>query len=114
MATIKRFRKETKPIIITLTSATTGSAINITSNTIYFTVKTIKDSVTTDSTSIISKTQYITSGTTGQVTISLTETDMDITPRQYVFDLWREISAGNQTQIVEGNFVVEQPVTNRL
>lgn len=114
MATIIRKRKENTPIVITITSETTGSVIDISSNTIYFTVKTVKDTTTTDSTSIISKTQYITSGTSGQVSIALSSDDTDITPRQYVFDFWREQPSGDTRQLVEGTFVIEQPVTNRI
>lgn len=113
MASITRQRKEVKPIIVSFTSATSGLAIDISSSTIYFTVKTVKDSSTTDSTAVISKTQYVSSGTSGQVTISLSESDTDINPQTYLFDIWRETTSG-QTQVLEGKFFLEQPVTGRL
>jgi hypothetical protein len=113
MATsIQRSRQENKPINITLMSTTTNSYISLASNTFDFTVKTVKDSVTTDSTSIISKTVFVTSGTLA--TILLTSADTDITPKKYVFDIWRSQPNGQVEQLLEGDFIIWQPVTNRI
>lgn len=112
MATIKRVRNENKPITISIISTTTNSYISLASNTFDFTVKTVKDSVTTDSTSIISKRTFVTSGTLA--TILITSADTDITPKKYVFDIWRSQPNGQVEQLLEGDFIIWQPVTNNI
>ena len=86
-----------------------GVAVNITGYTVYFTVKrNIND---TDAEALISKT--ITSHTTpisGITTLTLSQTDTDLVPRNYVYDLQLKDTSNKESASDAGKFIVEQPV----
>lgn len=113
MSDLERYQKEVKSVIVTVTDED-GVAVDITSSTLEFTVKTQADDDATDSTAIISKTVFVTSGTSGQATIPISESDTNITPKTYFYDLWRVKPDGSQYVIKRGKFIVKKTETNRV
>jgi len=59
---------------------------------------------------ILSKAGVITSPLTGEVSFTFSHTNTDITPRVYVYDIWRT-DGGNEIMLGRGDFVIEPEVT---
>ena len=90
------------------------NAIDITGYTIFFTVKTLENIDSDDTTAIIQKsiTSHI-SPTTGQSLLTLTATDTDQTAGTYWYDLQVKTPAGNIISCEKGEFGISQDVTKR-
>lgn len=89
-------------------------AVDITGYTIFFTVKTLTDVETDDSAALISK--DITSHTTpasGITTITVTNSDTDITPGKYQYDIQMKDGSDRIYTIKRDYFVVLQDITKR-
>jgi hypothetical protein len=113
MTDIVRFQKEARDIIVTVKDDS-GTPIDITGDTFYFTVKEQYDDDATDAASIISKSVSVVSGTTGQTQFTITENDTSIEPKTYFYDVWRKVSTGSQYVIKQGKFLVRKTATNRV
>ena len=107
MTDLSIYRGDTKVYTFTVTSG--GSAYNISGFTPTFTVKTsISDA---DDDAVISKSGTVTDGAGGEFTISLTNTDTDIDPADYVWDV--QITNGSTivATLDKGTFTVKYDVT---
>lgn len=93
-----------------------GDPINLTGQTIFFTVKT--NQTDTDSLALIKKeiTSH-TDETDGKSRLVLSNTDTDLDAKEYFFDLQLVSSSGTVTTLLPkagiGKFVVTQDVTRR-
>lgn len=90
-----------------------GTAIDITGQTLLFTVKYKHGGEADDSDALVEKT--ITSHTTpasGVSELVLTETDTDFTPGEYLYD-FKRIDGGTIVGYDSGYFVVEDTITQR-
>jgi hypothetical protein len=91
-----------------------GSAIDITDYTIYMTVKQNFDTDSTDANAVISKTiTNHTSPTTGVSTITLSNSDTELSVGNYFYDIAYKNTDGDKILIQEGKFKVSYSVTNR-
>jgi hypothetical protein len=89
-----------------------GTAINLTGGTVFFTVK--KKLTDTDADAVISKeVSSFNAPTTGIMTLSLTDTETNITPRAYYYDVQFKDSSGTISSSERGRFYVTQDVTIR-
>lgn len=89
-----------------------GVAIDITGATVFFTVK--KRITDPDSEAVISKTiTSFTDPTNGLATLQLSNTDTDITPGKYVFDIQLKTVDNKIASSSSANFFVNQDVTIR-
>jgi len=89
-------------------------AIDITGYTIFFTVKTLANIDSADTTAIIQKSITThTSPTTGQSLLTLTATDTDQTAGTYYYDIQVKTATGNIISCEKGEFVISQDVTKR-
>lgn len=95
-----------------------GSAIDITGYTVFFTVKEAKrvvDDDTSDSAAIITKDVTSHSDPTAGVTIiSLTDTQTNVTPGEYVYDLQLNDGSDGISSTESGIFEVLADVTRRI
>jgi len=90
------------------------NAIDITGYTIFFTVKTLANIDSADTTAIIQKTiETHTDPTQGESLIELTNTDTDQTAGSYWYDVQVKTPAGNITSCMKGQFEIMQDVTKR-
>lgn len=89
----------------------TGAVVDITGDTIYFTVKTSETD--TDAAALIRKnvTSH-TDPTNGETEIALSNTDTAITAGEYYFDIQRKHTT-KITTLVKGTFKVIQDITIR-
>jgi hypothetical protein len=113
MTLITTYRGDDKTLNLTFTNSS-GAAIDITGYSIFFTVKNISDVTTDDSLAIISKT--VTSHTdaaAGLTSISLTNSDTNITINTYKYDIQSKDGSGNINTILTGNFIINNDVTKR-
>lgn len=103
------FQKNDVTITINLQDSN-GSAIDITGYTFYFSVKT--DETDTDVEGLITKkvTSH-TDPTNGQTEVALSDSDMDITPGKYFYDVKMKDSSGNLTTWVKDVFKVAYQIT---
>jgi hypothetical protein len=105
---IKVYRGDDKDIVLTITDG--GTPLNITGYKVYMTVKTSTED--TDANAKIAKT--VTSHTTpasGITTVSLTNTDTDISPGSYYYDVQYKDTNNKIKTIIFGDFVVLPDVT---
>lgn len=111
MTKLTVFRGDDKVWNLNFTDAD-GVAYDITSATVFFTVKTNKTDA--DASALISKdvTSH-SSPTDGETMITLTNSDTDIAVGTYYFDIQLVESGGTVTTCVEGQFVVKQDITVR-
>ena len=86
----------------------TGSALDLTNYTALGMIrKTYQSSTATTFTS-----SFVSPRTTGQITISLTDTQTSaLESGRYVYDLFITDASGNKTRVVEGNVTVNQSVS---
>jgi len=111
MVYIRIKRNDTYIRSVKTKSKSTGELIDATGWTIYFTVREeIPDTATEDDTgAIISKTMV--GSSTGIHTLTLTDEDTDIDPKEYVFDM-QIIKADNSIHSTEtGKFVIQADIT---
>jgi hypothetical protein len=116
MASIKPditlIRGDTSSIDFEFTSS--GSAIDLTGATVFFTAKPDLTNDTTDSTAVISV--EVTSHTdpeNGQTIIPLTDDDTDVTPGIYLYDIQLKRADGTITSIPARKLEVVADVTRR-
>lgn len=108
---IKVFKNTSVAWTVTITN--NGSVVNITDQTILFTVKKKVGGKQDDSDALISKTITSHSNPTqGETTLALTASDTNIEPGTYVAD-FRRIDSGLNEAYSQFTFVVEQTVTQR-
>ena len=111
---IEVYRGDDKSISLTFTDKATGLAEDITGWTVYFTVKEAYDNDPTDSAALITKdvTSH-TAPTSGQTAIALTDTNTNISPGSYFYDIQAKDASGNIMTVVSGIFEVLADVTRR-
>ena len=63
-----------------------------------------------DITAILTKSAVITDSTNGQFTFTFNHAETNITPRAYVYDIWR-LDGGSEVCLGKGDFVIEPEVT---
>jgi len=94
-----------------------GTAVDLTGQTVFFTVKTpekIDELDTTDANAVIKKTiTSHTDPTHGKTTIVLSNTDTSIDAGNYLYDLKLKSASGAVSAIQAGEFNIVDPVTNR-
>lgn len=114
MNEITVIRGDDDTIGVTFTDST-GTVIDITGYTVFFTVKNTVDlDRINDDCALIQKT--VTSHpdpTNGETTISLTKTDTDLAEGTYSYDLQVKNIAGSISTVVPGDFIVITDVTRR-
>ena len=116
MGAISVIRKTTVPLVVTFTDADTGSAIDITGYTVFFTVKKntsqVKDA--TDNDALIQKTlTTFSDGAQGVARINLTATDTSIPAGSYVYDIGYKDLSSNRFFSESDEFTVLGNVTQR-
>jgi len=112
---LQTYRGDSKDIDLTFTTKT-GSPVNITDFTIFFTVKDATNlSDTTDDGAVITKDVTVhTAPEAGQTRISLGTADTNITPNSYIYDIQVLNSGSSKVSTpVKGQFIVMQDVTKR-
>ena len=107
--TIKQTQGDTKVFTVTVKTGT-GAAYDLTGYTIAFTVKESKD--TADGSANISKAGVITDATGGVFTVSLTNTETDLTPGNYFYDFQIDNGSSSVKTVEQGLFIVTQDVTD--
>jgi hypothetical protein len=107
------YKENSRTIQLTFKTAA-GVAVNITGYTIRFTVKQRFDNSASDTTAIILKnvTSH-TSPTTGETAISLSKSDLNISPGTYKYDMKYVDTSGNEVTMAQDDFIVKDVVTNR-
>lgn len=99
---------------ITFSDSDTNDPIDITSSTIYFTVKKIWDNLADDTQALISKEVTSHTNPTGWVTkIDLTNADTDIEPWEYDYDFQVKDQYGKIQSTIVGTLKVLRDVTRR-
>ena len=114
MVDLEVYKGDSKDYVITIKDSA-GTAINITSYTFYMSIK--ENAIDTDANAKIAKT--VTSHTTpgsGITTISLSAADTDALSvsdktQKYVYDVRMKDTNDKVTTILNGSFIVKQPVT---
>jgi hypothetical protein len=99
---------------IDLTFRESGTAIDITGYTLFFTVNA-SNSPTTDSAAVIEKsvTSHL-APTLGQTRITLAPSDTDsITPGTYYYDIQVKDGSGNITSLPKDKFIIVSDITRR-
>jgi hypothetical protein len=114
MSNIEVIRGNTR--VLNLNFTEDGSAIDITGYTVWFTVreKVAKTSVTTDTDAVIAKKQLpaeLTDPTNGKTVITLSSTDTDIEPNNYIYDVQLKSDGGSIYSTSRGVFTVSGDVT---
>lgn len=110
--TLEIIRGDTRAIDVTVKDSS-GSPINITGGSVFFTVNA-SESPADDTDAEISK--DVTSHTdaaNGESRINLTSTDTDIDPGEYFYDIQFVDSADNVSSNEKGSFVVKSDITRR-
>ncbi len=114
MVDLEVYKGDSKDYVITIKDSA-GTAITITGYTFYMSIK--ENAIDTDANAKIAKT--VTSHTTpasGITTISLSATETDALSvsdqtQKYVYDVRMKDTSGKVTTILNGSFIVKQPVT---
>lgn len=107
--TIKVIRGDTYTIQQEFTNKETGEAIDVSSNTFWFTVK--EKFTDADVSAKIQKTGPDFSISTNKVTLVLSATDTKITPGSYWYDFQYKTPSGAILTVVRGDFIVGSEVT---
>ena len=89
-----------------------GSVVDITGQTVYFTVKKKKGGSTSDSDALIAKTATLTDASNGVATVTITNSDTNIQPGEYYYDI-RRVIASVLVGYDSAKFTVLQTVTQR-
>ena len=111
MAVLSLYRGDDHAYVLTFTNGS-SVAIDITGYTVFFTVKTNKSD--TDANAIISKTVTThTTPTSGITTISLDNSDTDITVGDYYYDIQLKDTSSKITTVMSDKFIVLQDITLR-
>jgi len=110
MADLTIYNKDDKSYTITLKNSTTNKPINITGNSIWFTVKETKTDVD-GSASILKKVTSHTDAANGVTTISLSNSDTDLTAGTYYYDIQRLDANSKVSTLTSGKFIIKQGVT---
>lgn len=111
MADLEMYRGDDKTINLTFTDST-GSPIDLTSASIFFTVK--KFGTDGDSAALISKkvTSH-TQATAGLSSITISDIDSNISIGNYKFDIQLVDSASSVTTVTTGSFTIKRDITIR-
>jgi len=116
ITTISIIRGTDKTFLLTFTNDT-GSAIDLTHQTVLFTVKSadnIDETDITDANAIIKKTGVKDADpTTGKATIILSNTDTDVPNGNYLWDIRLVSDTGVVSNVSSSPFNITDPVTNR-
>ena len=102
--------------VLNLNFTEDSSVVDITGYTVWFTVreKVAKTSVTTDTDAVIAKKQLpaeLTDPTNGKTVITLSSTDTDIDPNNYIYDIQFKSDGGSIYSTSRGVFTVVGDVT---
>ena len=105
------YRGDDKTWTLAFTDST-GTAIDITGYTIYFTVKINSNDI--DDNAVITKdiTSH-TDPTEGETEIVLTNSDTDLPIKKYWYDIQMKDGSDKITTVLEGRFIVVQDITLR-
>jgi len=108
MANLSVFRANDKTFTLTLTNSS-GTAIDITGDTIKFVVKATDDNAGAE---VIAKeiTSH-TDPTAGKTEIVLTDTDTTVASADYFYEIRRISSASIDTTLAKGKFIVIENLT---
>lgn len=90
--------------------ATDGTAWNLTGYTGTMTVRPFLGSTTTTLLATTANGKMVFNNAAGQVTVTFSATDTNITPNRYVYDLMLD-SGATETRLLEGKFIVTPGVT---
>lgn len=113
MADLNLIRGDTKTITL-IYQDNSGTAIDITGYTVFFTIKTDPDDDSIDSNAIIMKNIIShTNPTNGTTLISLSNTDTDIDPGLYVADIQIKDINSNITSSNKFSVSVSRDITRR-
>jgi hypothetical protein len=107
--TLKQIQGDTKTFTVTVYDSD-GSLYDLTGYTVRFTVKDDKDTV--DGSASISKTGNVTDAENGVFTVSLTNTDTNITAGIYYYDFQIDNGSSIVKTVESGIFQVVQDVTD--
>ena len=108
------YRGDTKTITVTLKD-NEGDPVDITGDTIYFTIKTSIDDVVDDSTALVKKDITTHSDPTNGVSvIQLSPTDTNIKPGNYFFDIQIKRVSGQVITLINDKIRVLGDVTRRV
>ena len=88
-----------------------GDVVDITNYKVMFTLKA--DSGDTDANAKISKTMTVTSGASGEATLTLTSSDTNIDAGIYVYDIQLVTASGSVHTPVTGTVTIQDDVTKR-
>jgi hypothetical protein len=111
MADLEMYRGDDKTINLTFTNSA-GSPIDLTSASIFFTVKKYSDDA--DASALISKkvTSH-TQATGGLSSVTISDSDSNIAIGNYKFDIQLVDSAGSVTTVTTGSFSIKRDITIR-
>jgi hypothetical protein len=113
MSAIKIIRGDTATINASFQDSD-GVAIDLTGGKVFLTVNT-SDTPTDDTSAVIEKDiDSFTTPTTGEVTITLTSTDTNITPANYWYDIQFVSSTGVVTSLDKQRFIVKSDISRRI
>lgn len=110
--TISVVRGDTKTVTVTYTE--NSSAYDLTSHTVYFTVKKKSDQDVADRDAVIQK-SFTSGDATGIATFTLSKTDTRLDYGEYVYNVRLVNAAGTLVlSTAEGTFTVSKGVTQRV
>jgi hypothetical protein len=113
MPNLTVYKGDDKDFNLTLTDGDNNTPINITGDTIWFTVK--ENETDADPGVLQKEITSHTSPTTGQTTISLSNSDTgNLTPAEYYYDIQRVTAAAKVQTLVKGRFIVTQDITTSI
>lgn len=112
MSRLSVFRGDDKTYSFTFKSSD-GSAIDITDWTIFFTVKE-HETDSDDDAKIAKEVTSHTSPTDGLSSLSITDSDTDLTPKKYYYDFQVKKDDGIIRTLVKGEFRVLTDITRRI
>lgn len=101
-ANLAMWKDTNNPLLVTLTDST-GSPVNLSGATIQFTASTTYGTTPVISKSVTNHT-YPTSGIS---TVTLTGSDTNISPGNYIYDMQYTDSSGNKNIFLEGQLVIK-------
>jgi len=112
MTAITKHRGDTKPIVFQLwEDKTAGVALDITDFTFTFTVNVKKAPVVTDAPEFSLTGELVGAATDGQIRFLPTESNMDLIPKTYYYDLEVTDADGYKSTEVLNSFKVIQDIT---
>ncbi len=111
LKTIKMYRGDSYPIVITISDSSTGSAIDITGYSFKLTVNSDQNPTSTANQQFTVDGVLDADPTTGKVSFTPTTTDTDITPGNYFYDIEMTDASGNVKTIAKSSFTISQDIT---